>query len=56
MIQSDSFVYQSANFDPRMKTLPFLNFAWSGVLKIVQTIFKGVLEAEKLKKQKCASN
>ena len=35
-MQSDSFVYQSAIFDPRIKVFLFLDFASAGLLKTVQ--------------------
>ena len=50
VIQSDAFVYQSANFDPRIKILPFLNFAWSGVLKIVQNYLSRCLGSQEIGK------
>ena len=50
VIQSDAFVYQSANFDPRIKILPFLNFAWSGVLKIVQNYLSRCLGSREIGK------
>ena len=48
------FVYQSANFNSRIKILLFLSFAWAGQLKMYKTIFQGVMEAEKLERKKSA--
>ena len=45
-------VYQSTNFDPRIKISPFLNFAWSGVLKIVQNYLSRCLGSQKIGKTK----
>ena len=36
MVPSDNFVYESANFDPRIKVLLFLDSAQGGLLKNVQ--------------------
>ena len=54
MIQSDSFVCHSANFDPRIKILLFFDFTEAGLLK--KTICQGVMEAEKMEKPKGESN
>ena len=36
MVHSDYFVYESANFNPRIKVLLFLDSAQQGLLKNVQ--------------------
>ena len=46
------FLYQSANFDPGINILLFLNFAWSGVLKIVQNYFSRCLGSREIGKPK----
>ena len=53
MEHSDFFVYESANFNPRIKVPLFLDSAQVGLLKDVQTTFLGVVEAKKLQKYKC---
>ena len=53
MVSSVYFVYESANFNPRIKVLLFLDSAQVGLLKMYKTTFLGVLEAEKLQKHKC---
>ena len=46
------FVYQSTNFDTRIKILPFLNFSWSGVLKILQNYISRCLGSREIGKTK----
>ena len=52
----DSFVYQSANFDPRIKILFFLNFSWSCVLKIVQNYLLRCLGSREIGKTEVRIN
>ena len=52
MIQSDSFVCHSANFDPWIKKLLFLNFTEAGLLKTVQNYLSGCHGSRKIGKTK----
>ena len=52
LIQSDSYVYQSANFDPRIKISVFLHFAWAGLLKTVQNYLSRCLASWEIGKTK----
>ena len=52
IIQSDSYVYQSANFDPRIKITVCLHFAWAGLLKTVQKYLSRCLGSWKIGKTK----
>ena len=54
-MQSDSFVYQSTNFDPRVEMLLFKILLELDFWKLYKIIFQGVMEVEKLEKLKCAS-
>ena len=57
MIQSDSFVYNSTKFDPRIEILLVLFILLRlDYWKLYETICQGVKKAEKLEKQKCTSN
>ena len=39
ILTSDSLVYQSTNFHPRNKILPFIDFAQTGLLKMYKAAF-----------------
>ena len=49
MVHSDYFVYESANFNPRIKVLLFLDSAQGGLIKNV-----GVFEPEIFMKRLCS--
>ena len=50
MVLSDYFVYESANFNPRIKVLLFLDSAQVGLLKNVQNHFSRHLGSRKIAK------
>jgi len=50
MVQSDYFVYKSANFNPRITVLLFLDSAQVGLLKNVQNHFSRRLGSRKIAK------
>ena len=50
MVTSDHFVYESANFNPRIKVPLFLDSAQVGLLKNVQNHFSRRLESRKIAK------
>ena len=50
MVQSDYFVYKSANFNPRITVLLFLDSAQVGLLKNVQNHFSRHLGSREIAK------
>ena len=50
MVHSDYFVYESANFNPRIKVLQFLDSAQQGLLKNVQNDFSRRLGSREIAK------
>ena len=50
MVQSDYFVYKSANFNPRITVLLFLDSAQVGLLKNVQNHFSRRLGSREIAK------
>ena len=50
MVHGDYFVYESANFNPRIKVLLFLDSAQVGLLKNVQNHFSRRLGSRKIAK------
>ena len=50
MVQSDYFVYKSANFNPRITVLLFLDSAQVGLLKNVQNHFSRRLGSQEIAK------
>ena len=52
MVPSDFFVYESANFNPRLKVLLFLDSAQVGLLKNVQNHCSRRLGSQEIAKTK----
>ena len=52
IIKRNSFLYQSANFYPRIRLLLFLNIAWAGLLKTAQIYISRCLGSQKIGKTK----
>ena len=50
MVHGDYFVYESANFNPRIKVLLFLDSAQQGLLKNVQNHFSRRLGSREIAK------
>ena len=50
MVHGDYFVYESANFNPRIKVLLFLDSAQQGLLKNVQNHFSRRLGSQEIAK------
>ena len=51
MVHGDYFVYESANFNPRIKVLLFLDSAQVGLLKNVQNHFSRRLSSQEIAKK-----
>ena len=50
MVHSDYFVHESANFNPRIKVVQFLDSAQIGLLKNIQNQFSRRLGSRKIAK------
>ena len=50
MVHGDYFVYESANFNPRIKVLLFLDSAQGGLLKNIQNHFSRHLGSQEIAK------